>query len=345
MANVAVLGAGAVGLSTALCVQQGVPGVRVTVIADKFTVDTTSDGAAGIIAPMHDLVRTKTYEEIRKYIEDSFAWYDSLCKSAEGPEAGIQRISGYDLLPEREQLPLLRDILYQFRELTEKELDSFPDDVRYGWFYTTLMVECRRYLPWLMRRFRDNGGMLITKYINALNDIPCDYDVVVNCLGLGSREVFNDPETYPIRGHVLRVKAPWMKHFMRVARGPGTEAYVFPGQDNVVLGGTYEKNEYDTQNYKTEIFDQIVDRVAKYVPGMKYAPIERRWVGLRPCRSELRVEKESYNINGQTIKVVHNYGHGHQGILLSWGTALRATELVKECLSGGSHRQHTKSKL
>ena len=48
MPSIAVVGAGVVGLSTAVCLQQHLPDVTVTVVADKFTTATTSDGAAGI---------------------------------------------------------------------------------------------------------------------------------------------------------------------------------------------------------------------------------------------------------------------------------------------------------
>ena len=50
-ASVAVVGAGVCGLSTAVCILQRDPTVRVTVIADKFSPDTCTDGAAGVIMP------------------------------------------------------------------------------------------------------------------------------------------------------------------------------------------------------------------------------------------------------------------------------------------------------
>ena len=38
------------------------------------------------------------------------------------------------------------------------------------------------------------------------------------------------------------------------------------------------------------------------------------------------------------FQVVHNYGHSNDGIALSWGTALEATELTLELLAGRSSR-------
>lgn len=47
----AVVGAGVIGLNTALEVQRRHPTFRVAVIADKFNGETLSDGAAGLLRP------------------------------------------------------------------------------------------------------------------------------------------------------------------------------------------------------------------------------------------------------------------------------------------------------
>ena len=47
--RVAVVGAGVVGLSTAVCIAEALPFCSVTVLAEKFSPDTTSDGAAGAL--------------------------------------------------------------------------------------------------------------------------------------------------------------------------------------------------------------------------------------------------------------------------------------------------------
>ena len=51
MASIAVVGGGIIGLSTAVCILERDPTVKVTVMADKLTPFTTSDGAAGLIMP------------------------------------------------------------------------------------------------------------------------------------------------------------------------------------------------------------------------------------------------------------------------------------------------------
>lgn len=49
--KIAVVGAGVVGLSTAVQLQVALPDSEVVIIADKFHENTTSHGAAGIFRP------------------------------------------------------------------------------------------------------------------------------------------------------------------------------------------------------------------------------------------------------------------------------------------------------
>ena len=51
MASIAVVGAGVIGLSSAVYILERDPTLKVTIIADKFSPNTTSDGAAGLILP------------------------------------------------------------------------------------------------------------------------------------------------------------------------------------------------------------------------------------------------------------------------------------------------------
>ena len=63
MYDIAVLGAGVVGLSTAVCLQEALPDRHVTVVADRFTRDTTSDGAAGIVRPTMEKTPVKDVQQ------------------------------------------------------------------------------------------------------------------------------------------------------------------------------------------------------------------------------------------------------------------------------------------
>ena len=64
--KVAVVGAGIVGLNTALEFQRKYPSADITVVAEKFNQETTSDGAAGLIWPSSSFMGPSL--EITQYV-------------------------------------------------------------------------------------------------------------------------------------------------------------------------------------------------------------------------------------------------------------------------------------
>ena len=51
MCEIAVLGAGFVGVTAAALLESEIADAKITAIADEFMIDTLSDGAAGIFRP------------------------------------------------------------------------------------------------------------------------------------------------------------------------------------------------------------------------------------------------------------------------------------------------------
>lgn len=64
--KICVLGAGAVGLNSALEIQKQYRNAQVTLIAEKFNRETTSDGAVGLFAPVTGFKGQS--EEVAKYV-------------------------------------------------------------------------------------------------------------------------------------------------------------------------------------------------------------------------------------------------------------------------------------
>ncbi|KAL3858568.1 hypothetical protein ACJMK2_008844 [Sinanodonta woodiana] len=326
--NIVVLGAGVVGLSTAVPHSGGNSWGKCHYCRRQIYQGYNSDGAAGMFRPTLLLTPAPSEDIFRRWCEDSFRWYDVISRSEESPVAGIYPISGYELSTEFKEYPYHHKMIYNFREMTPREMQSFPGNYKCGWCYTTLIIESRYYLPWMMKRFRKNGGKVINQTVKNLEEFTEKYDLLVNCSSLSSRELFGDKEMTPIRGHLIRVKAPWVKHFLIV---DNADTYIYPGQDNVALGGTRQKGIEDLTHEQVH-FDDVMRRCCAAIPSLKTAKIEQQWIGLRPFRSVVRVEGEEVNIKGKTLKVVHNYGHGANGVTLSWGTAVHATEIAKKML-------------
>ncbi|XP_076036286.1 D-amino acid oxidase 1 [Oratosquilla oratoria] len=329
--KVCVVGAGVVGLSTATHLQEQCPDAHITIIADKFTVDTTSDGAAGIFRPGSSF-RCATSEITRQCLDDSFYHYRKfLDDEAEAIRAGIKWISGYQLsskYPGIVRNAYLESVLDEFRPCTKEELEIYPGDWKYGSFYKTILIENRRYLPYLTEKFKSRGGVIEQHCLESLDELGKDFDVICNCSGFGARELCNDITVLPMRGQVFKVNAPWVKNFLYV----DYDTYILPGFSSITLGGC---RQYDSWNAEVNKYDSaaIWERCTSILPSLEKAEIVKEWVGWRPYRYCVRIEKENFPTkNGNTLKVVHNYGHGGYGVLSAPGTAKYAVNLIQDFL-------------
>lgn len=93
-----------------------------------------------------------------------------------------------------------------YKRATEKELTLCPGNWKYGTFFTTLLIECGLYLPWAYQQFQNNGGKIIERKVNSFQELTSEnFDVVVNCTGLGARYLCNDTQIVPLRGQVQKV--------------------------------------------------------------------------------------------------------------------------------------------
>ncbi|XP_053566830.1 D-aspartate oxidase isoform X2 [Bombina bombina] len=223
--------------------------------------------------------------------------------------------------------------------MTDSELKKFPYHV-FGQSFTTLKCQASLYLPWMEKKIKQKGGKILTGKIDNVWDLHGKYDVVVNCTGLGSRDLFDDLLVYPIRGQVVQVSAPWLTHFIRDGDG---STYIYPGINSTTLGGTRDKDDWrmspDGQTSK-----QILDRCCAIEPSLQSVKGFHEKVGLRPARAAVRLEKVILVKNGQHLPVVHNYGHGGGGFSVHIGTAKAATRLVEELIPS-LKATCTKSKL
>ncbi|XP_054469924.1 D-aspartate oxidase [Anoplopoma fimbria] len=325
--RVVVVGAGVVGFSTAVCIAEALPFCSVTLLAERFSPDTTSDGAAGIVvaAKFPDI----PLERQKRWFKNSFDHLLAIAQSQHSPEAGVMLSSGWQVFKDvpDEKKPYWSELVIGFRYMTDSELKRFPDH-KFGQAFTTVKCECSSYLPWLEKRFRKAGGQVEQRKVNSLQELSSSYDIIVNCSGLGSKLLAGDNQVHPVRGQVLKVEAPWLHHFIRDGDG---KTYIYPGIRCVTIGGTRQEGDWRLQVDGGDTRG-ILERCSALEPSISKAKVLSEWVGLRPSRRNPRVEREVVQLQGRRVPVVHNYGHGSWGVTLAWGTALDALGLVRQCL-------------
>jgi len=337
MVRVAVIGAGIMGTCSAYQIKDAFPNFDVTMIAEKFSPNNTSDGAAGFWRAAK--VAGTPLELIKKWSEGTQRYAYDLLKTTDAPLMGLSICHGY-LVSSK---PLTRSDWEQQSPnchiLSESELKQFPAKIKSGCSYSSIVIESAKFIPYMTKQFANKGGKILKQRVTDINKLFESYDLVINCSGLAAGELVNDTEVYPIRGQTIRVKAPWIKEFIFHidVDENGRCVYMFPNQDYVVLGGTKQENNSNTEA-TVEEHDWIMKYTQEFIPSLKHAEFICDWVGLRPARSRIRLEKEVVCLdqggNDGDIKngiIIHNYGHGANGITLSWGCCEDVVELVRDC--------------
>lgn len=83
---------------------------------------------------------------------------------------------------------------------------------RFGMYFKTFTVEPVYFLPYLYKRILKAGGKIHRKRIESFDELEA-FDLIINSSGLGAQTIVKDDvHLKPIRGQVIRVKAPWLTH-------------------------------------------------------------------------------------------------------------------------------------
>lgn len=326
--RVAVIGAGIMGLPTAVLLTEAHYKPEVTLIAENFSPDITSDVAGAVVLPLDGPLGSRDPRR-QRWNKQTFDYLHDLFASPLASKLEISLVQMYEMFEEEREEPWWKDYVFGFRNVGKNELEvlRLPTD-KSCWTFTTMTIACHSYLLWQLEQFKASGGKVIQKKVNSLQKIDGDYDVIVNCTGLGSKELVNDELMNPVRGQCMLVKAPWIKHVFAY-EGHDSLTYVIPRNDVVVIGGTVGIGEW-SEEVDPEVSKRIMERCCRFLPGLTTAKVVKEMVRLRPARSSVRLEIDEALTRHSTV--VHNYGHGGQGITFFRGCVLETVKLVDSCL-------------
>jgi D-amino-acid oxidase len=310
-ADAVVVGAGVVGLTTAISLAEA--GLTTRVLTAEPPSRTTSVAAGAVWGPVLCGPADRCLEWSRTGLSVLSALVDE-------PDAGVRQVTGREVSAAVASPPAWADLLPDLHVLSADEL---PSGFVSGWQYTAPVVTMPVYLDYLVRRYESLGGSIAIEPVASLPAV--DAPVVVNCTGVGARSLVPDTAVVPVRGQVVVVRNPGIEQFYINHDLRGYDyVYAFPHGDLVLLGGTAEEDAWDWPA-RSAVSARILRDCRAVFPSLDGAEVVTERVGLRPCRPTVRLEAET--LPGGRV-LWHNYGHGGAGVTLSWGCARELTEAV-----------------
>ena len=206
----AVLGAGVIGLTTAIQLIE--TGAKVTIYASEFPAETRSARATGVWSPssrigLVDAVSDGFSARWERWARASHARHVQMVGLSDDP---VEYLTQYYLPGETASPPASRDFLELGRELrginprwtnTDPLRDPFPGKARRKG--EAMIFNITRYSDRLTRQFLLNGGKMVRRWFeNRADALALPEPVIVNCMGYGANAIWGARDLVPVRGQI-----------------------------------------------------------------------------------------------------------------------------------------------
>ena len=251
----AVIGCGSVGLTCARQLQRR--GFDVTIYAAAVPPNVTSNMSLAGFTPTSGLIdnsrRTPEWDaQYRRAADIAYRQLQLLC----GPHYGVSWLDNYALTDE---LPTqgqgrgnaepsnLNDGLTAGRDVLHPGEHPFP--TKYAIRSPQIRIEPSIYLENLMRDFTLFGGRIIVRKFDTPRDLAALREpIVINCTGLGARDLFGDQDLIPLKGQLTVLVPQSDVNYHTNGPNPPQQRpgslgiHMMARSDGIVLGGTSQRD-------------------------------------------------------------------------------------------------------
>ncbi len=275
--NVAVVGAGAVGLATARQLQRR--GFQVTVYARDLPPNTTSNMAYAGFTPLSSLVqaplRTPDWDtQFERAVAVSYKEMQLWAGRGRGV-AWVPTYTWTNRLPESEGASPAGGGETETGGIARYELGAdlfgpgqhlFP--ATYAERRATLKIEPTIFLDRLLRDVLAFGGRLRVREFDLAGLQQLDETLIVNCTGLGSRKLFGDETLTPIKGQLTFLHPqPGLDYRLEGSVPGGGRIGVLSRTDGIAIGHLMDRGNWDTEPHEEEIELRLqrVGRLAEFM--------------------------------------------------------------------------------
>lgn len=247
----AVIGCGSVGLTCARQLQRR--GFDVTIYAMSVPPYVTSNMSLAGFTPASGLVesdrRTAAWDaQYRRAADISYRQLQLLA----GQHYGVSWLDNYSLVdelpsqaPSSPERPSLNAGLGVGQEVLEP--GEHPFATKYAIVSPQIRIEPSIYLDNLVRDFQLWGGRITIRKFDTPRELASLREpIVINCTGLGAKDLFGDQELVPLKGQ-LTVMAPQPEVNYHTNGGvpprPGASLgiHMMARSDGIILGGTSQR--------------------------------------------------------------------------------------------------------
>ena len=300
-----MVGAGVIGLTTALTLEEH--GHDVRVVAAAAGAHITSAVAGAVWFPY----RAGPPDRVAAWAAYTRAWLERL---AHDPDAGIDLLTGYEITPDEGPDPPRP---WWAARIDVTRAPAPVTGAPLAWQFVAPRVEPALFLPWIAARLR---APIEHRTVVDLAAEPGD--LVVNCTGLGARELAADDLLYPLLGQIVIAEPGATDRTISVTDHRDEDAifYVIPRRHELVLGGCSIPWPPGAGAPPDPAITARILAHARRL-GVPIGGVRTERTGLRPYRLAVRLEREG--------RVIHNYGHGGAGFTLCRGCAEDVARLVR----------------
>ncbi|KAF9486249.1 nucleotide-binding domain-containing protein [Pholiota conissans] len=362
--KVIVLGAGVIGLTTALKLQE-TGRYQVEIVAEILPTDPKNIKYTSQWAGAHFVSISPSGTPQADIDHATFLEFWRLSAPGGDAEECFLRLHQTEYyISENPYSDALRR-MPSYQEITQPDLFH---RAKCGYSFETVTIDVPQYLNYLFSRFLSKGGRVTRAHVQHISQVleagavPFQDtsstrrnealeapDAVVVCVGLGAKALggVEDADVYPVRGQTVILRAPWVR-FGRTFEGENEWTYIIPRKSgDVIVGGTQGPNDWYPKP-RREITEDILRRGLELCPELvppavrasKESPtiedlepiIIEEACGLRPMRKgglRIEVAPSVTAASGKKVTVIYNYGHGARGYIASVGSADVAIGLLE----------------
>lgn len=315
MARIVVIGAGVIGLTTALALEQD--GHEVVILAKDPGDSIVSFVAGAVWYPF----KVGPVDKVPAWAAATRTWMLELARTT--PEAGIDLLTRFELAND-DARPWWASATPDLELVRELHGQPLPKGATHAWKFAAPRAEPRLFMAWLAGRLR---ARVRVQTVSSLREtLAAEHaDALVNCTGLAARALTDDRELVGVYGQVV-ITEPGslaLNECLGDERDEREMFYTIPRRSEVVLGGCAEPSPDDRPTVTTPEMTQTILRRAAQL-GLQPGRVIRERAGLRPFRPSVRLEHDR-----EEPRIVHNYGHGGAGYTLCWGCAQEVVRLLK----------------